>query len=182
MRCRALPCVALPCCAVLRTYQVSYESTRYQGMYVHRKYNHKKSTPTLLSLASSTAQRCVVRCRALPCGTVPCRAVPCGAVLCRVLLCFLFRIYQTTTLASTQSWRETACPRALYTAVLSLHFPSFFDGLFCYAVPVYSNSSTVLCTSMLPLSIRAASTAKHSKAQHITGRVQTESKIEKETK
>ena len=34
--CAALRCGALQCCTVLRKYQVSYESTRYQGMYMQR--------------------------------------------------------------------------------------------------------------------------------------------------
>ena len=104
----------------------------------------------------------------MPCGAVLCLAVPCCALLCRALLCILFRTYQRTTLASVQSWREPACPRAFYAAVLSLHF-HFCSGIFFYAVPVYSNnSSAIVCTSTLSLSTRTASTAQHSPAQHST--------------
>ena len=51
---------------LFRTYQVSYESTRYQGM---------------CSSASSAAQRSTVRCRTMTCSVVRCGAVPCCAVL-----------------------------------------------------------------------------------------------------
>ena len=79
------------------------------------------STPASLSYCSSKAHCSAVRCRALP------RAVPCCAVLCRALLRFLFRTYQTTTLASIQSWREPPCPRAFYTAAVVVSVePSFF--------------------------------------------------------
>ena len=56
--------------------------------------------------------------------------MPCGAVLCRALQSVVFRAYQSTTLASIQSWPEPAYCRVCYTAVLSLYFPFFSMGLF----------------------------------------------------
>ena len=73
---------------------------------------------------------------------------------------------------SKQSWREPACRRAFYTALLllrSLLFPFFFCvvGLF-----LYRYTAAVVCMSML-LSIysNAASSAQHSTAQHSTAQL-----------
>ena len=66
-------------CFLFRTNQVSFESTRYQGMYVPTIT--QKSTPAQLSLASSAAPRSAVRFRTLSCGAVLCLAVPCCARL-----------------------------------------------------------------------------------------------------
>ena len=107
-----------------------------------------------------------MQCSAVSCPAILCRTVPCCAVRCRALLCFLFRTYQTTTIANIQSCREPACPRAFYTAVLILHFPFFLNGLFFYALLIYSNSSAaVVRTSMLSFEHQSR---EHSKAQHST--------------
>ena len=82
---------------------------RFFTSHTHLAESTKKAHP--LSLASSTARRGAVRCRAVSCPAVRCRAEPCCAVLCRAVPCFLFRTCQTTTLASRQSGREPASPR-----------------------------------------------------------------------
>ena len=122
VRCRALPCGARPCLAVLRAYQISYESSRYQRLctYVEHRIS-KKDTPAQLSLASPTAQRSAVRYRAASCPAMRCGAVRCCAVLCRALLCFVFPTYQNN--ASKQTSRS----RAFYTPVL-------FSPLFPYNI------------------------------------------------
>ena len=77
--CHAVRCGAVPCRAVLcflfRTYQVSYESTTYQGMYVHR-VTAKKLTQ-LAQLAQLAQQRRAVPCPVVRCGAVTCCTVPC---------------------------------------------------------------------------------------------------------
>ena len=63
----------------------------------------------------------------------------------------------------------------LYISI-KLSLPIFSMGFFFWAVPVCSNSSTaVVCTSMLSLSIRTGSIAKHSTAQssHLCTKQQT---------
>lgn len=58
------------------------------------------------------------------------------------------------------------CPRVFYTAVLSFLFPISFLGPF---FKLYRYAATaVVCTSMLPLSIRTARTAQRSTVQHST--------------
>ena len=132
-------------------------------MYVHRITENSK--PAQLSLPSSAPQRRAVWCRAVSCPAVRYGAVPyCGA-LCRALLCVVFHTYQTTTLliASWQSWREPACPRAFYTALLLNRFFScfVFVDLFLYCTGIQQQPNP---TNVLPLSIygSTASTAQHS--------------------
>ena len=119
------------------------------------KKNTHTPAPFSLATSSSTPQR-----RAVPSGVVPfvrCRALPCCAMLCRALQCFLFRTYQTTTLASIQRWREPAC---ISSSILycSLHFPLFFGLQQTSSSGTYAatNSSTaVACTSMSVVEPRA---------------------------
>ena len=95
---------------------------------------------------------------------MPCCAVPCRAVLCRALLRFLFRAYQTTTLASIQSWRaEPACPRAFLFSSVEPSFSMLLHGpfLMLYRQTATNSSTAVECTSMLL-------NRQHSKAQHST--------------
>ena len=75
--------------------------------------------PAQFSLASSTARRSAVRCR----------AVPYCPVLCRALRSVLFRAYQTTTLASIQCWLEPACSMSssiLYSCSMLSSFSTVF--------------------------------------------------------
>ena len=87
----------------------------------------RKHTPVRFSSASSTARRSAVRCR----------AVSCCAVLCRAVQRFLFRTYQTTTLASIPTWRGPAC---MSSSILygSLHFPYTFNYFLVLYRYVYS--------------------------------------------
>ena len=100
MRCRALPCGAGLCraaqCCVRTRYPTKVPRTRVY-------------TPPEVSLASSTAHRGAVWCRAVSSLAVWCGAVPYCSGLSRAWLCVLFRTYQTTTLASRHSWREPSC-------------------------------------------------------------------------
>ena len=84
-------------------------------------------------------------------------------MLCRSLLCFLFRTYQTTTLASRQSWREPACITSsiLYS---SLHFP-FFKNIFLlmHRYTATNSSTGVVCTSVY---VVVEPRAQRSTAQH----------------
>ena len=86
MRCRVVLCCAVPCCALLRilfrTYQASYESTRYQGMYVRRITQKSTSSSAQFSYLSSTAQ---------------CRAVRCCDALCCAVIFFNTYRYQEST-------------------------------------------------------------------------------------
>ena len=81
--------------------------------------------PAPFSLASSTAPRSAVRGRAL-------RAVPCGAVLCRALQSVVFRAYQSTTLASIQSWPEPACMSSSILCGCCLRFPLLSFIFHCF--------------------------------------------------
>ena len=99
-----------------------------------------KSAPTPLSLARSKARRSAVRCRAEP--------------------CFLFRTYQTT-LASIQSWRKPACPRA-FIQQCEPSFSIFFNGHFFYCAGIHNSSTAVVCMDMSSLS------REHSKTLHNT--------------
>ena len=119
--------------------------------------NHEKNTPAQLSLVTLAAQHSAVRCR----------GVSCCAVLCRASLCFLFRTYQTATLASGQSWREPEArvsSSILYSnLLLSLLFSFFvFVNLLVYCCTGIQHQPNP--TSMLSLSIYSstASTAQHS--------------------
>ena len=65
-----------------------YESTRYQGLYVHR-ITKKKTHTHPLSSAVLAQRRSATPCgaRAVPCLAVRCSAVQCGAVRCCAVLC-----------------------------------------------------------------------------------------------
>ena len=110
-----------------------YERTRYQGMHVH--INTKTHTHTPLS-SSLPAQRR----SAAPCCAVRCRALPCCAELR-----LLFRIFQTTTLASRQSGREPAYPRAFFTALLWSLLFSLFYLFWAFSLYCTGYSSSTMC-------------------------------------
>ena len=78
MLCGAVRCCAVLCramrCFLFLTYQISYERTMYQGMYVGRVT--PKPHPAQLSSAISAAQHSAVRCRAVRC----CDALCCVAL------------------------------------------------------------------------------------------------------
>ena len=83
--------------------------------------------------------------------------MPCCTVLCRALQSFLFRTYQTATLACIQSWREPTCLSSSI-GYISLHFPLLFGLQQTSSSSTYAaiNSSTaVVCTSMYVVEPRA---------------------------
>ena len=125
-------------------------------------YSRKQTrhAPAPFSLASSTARRSVVRCRAVSCPAS-------GAVPCRALQSFLFRAHQTTTLliASMQSWPEPACMSSSILYSCCLYFPLFLGLQQTSSGGTYAatNNRTAVCTSMYVVEPRAQqSTAEHS--------------------
>ena len=94
-----------------------YESSRYQGLYVHRiskKHTHARSAQLLLAQRRSAAP---CGARAVPCLAVRCSAVQCCAVRCRALLCFLSYIPDDNASKQTKLARASVSLSILYSIV-----------------------------------------------------------------
>ena len=143
--------------------------TRNRFQQVRVKYRF--SYHTQLRIAESTNKHTVVS--PAPFSLARSTAWP-RAVLCRALQCFLFRTYQTTTLAICS--KHTELTRAsMYVLDHFIQLPSsfpFFFHLFLMLYPyVYSKSSTcssIICTAMYVVELLA----QHNKAQSPLHKIQ----------
>ena len=102
----------------------------------------------------------------MPCGVVPCRDVPCCAVTCRAVPCFaalsISYIPGDNASKHIELARASVSPSISFSSSVEPSFSNFFNGPF---FTLYRYTETAVCTSMLWLSIRTASTAKQSAAQ-----------------
>ena len=91
---------------------------------------HTAVSPAPFSLASSTARRSAVRCRAVSCPA-------CGAVLCRAAPCFAECSLScipddNAIIASIQSWPEPACRSSTILCSCGLYFPLLSFIFHCF--------------------------------------------------